>query len=125
MILGLGIDIISIDRIGESIEKLGQHFMDKVFTPGEQEYCAQRANSLESLAARFSVKEAAFKALGRGWDECGGFRSVEVVSDEKRRPGIVFHSHAKEFAEELGVVNAHVSISHHSGMSAAVVILEK
>ena len=125
MILGLGIDILRVDRIKQSIDRHGKRFTDRVFTVGEQDYCASKSNSFESLAARFSVKEAVFKALGRGWDVCGGFSAVEVVSDAYNRPGIVFHGKAKEIAEDLGVVNIFVSITHHAGISAAVVILEK
>ena len=125
MISGIGIDILKVDRIRLAIDRHGKRFTDRVFTTGEQDYCASKSNSFESLAARFSVKEAAFKALGRGWDACGGFASVEVVSDANNRPGIVFHGNAKTIAEELGVVNIFVSITHHASISAAVVILEK
>ena len=125
MILGLGIDILRIDRIKQAIDRHGKRFTDRVFTDGEQDYCASKSNSFESLAARFSVKEAAFKALGRGWDACGGFTSVEVVSETNNRPGVILHGNAKALAEELGVVNIFVSITHHAGISAAVVILEK
>ena len=125
MILGLGIDILRIDRIEQAIDRYGKRFTDRVFTVGEQDYCASKSNSFESLAARFSVKEAAFKALGRGWDACGGFTSVEIVSDAYKRPGVILHGNAKTIADELGVVNIFVSITHHAGISAAVVILEK
>ena len=125
MIIGLGIDILRVDRIKQAIDRHGTRFTDRVFTAGEQEYCASKSNSFESLAARFSVKEAAFKALGRGWDACGGFTSVEVVSDAYKRPGVILHGNAKTIADELGVVNIFVSITHHAGISAAVVILEK
>ena len=125
MISGIGIDILKVDRIRQAIDHHGKRFTDRVFTPGEQKYCASKRNAYESLAARFSVKEAAFKSLGRGWDECGGFKSVEVVSDDKNRPSVVFHGRAKQFAKNLNIRNIFVSITHHAGLSAAVVILEK
>ena len=64
-----------------------------------------------------------FKALGRGWGECG-FTAVEVVSDSRGKPGILLHDSAKIFAEELGVKRIFLSMTHESGVSAAVVILE-
>ena len=125
MISGIGIDILKVDRIKTAIDRHGKKFTDRVFTRNEQEYCIAKSNTYESLAARFSVKEAAFKSLGRGWDECGGFTSVEVVSDDRNRPSIVFHGRAKQFADSLNIQNVYVSITHHAGLSAAVVILEK
>jgi len=124
MIIGIGIDIIKIERIEKAIMRHGARFTNRVFTQGELEYCSAKKNRYESLAARFSVKEAAFKALGRGWDECGGFTSVEVVSDSNRRPSIVFHGSAKHYAESLNVTHAFVTITHDSGIAAAVVVIE-
>ena len=125
MIIGIGIDIIEVERIKQAIDRHGARFADRIFTPAEQEYCAGKKNNFESLAARFSIKEAAFKALGRGWDECGGFTSVEVVSQLKQPPLAVFHGRAKQFAENLNVSNIFISITHDSGLAAAVVVLEK
>ena len=124
MILGIGIDIIQIDRIRQAIDRYGRRFTERVFTPGEQRYCNSRHDPFESFAARFSAKEAAFKALGRGWDECGGFTSVEVVSDTSNRPGLVLHGMAKHYAAGIGADRVLVSLTHHAGISAAVVILE-
>lgn len=125
MIIGIGIDIIKVGRIEKAIIRHGARFTRRVFTHGELTYCSEKKNRYESLAARFSVKEAAFKALRRGWDECGGFTSVEVVSDSNRRPSIAFHGKAKHYAESLNVTNAFVTITHDSGIAAAVVVLEE
>jgi len=125
MIAGIGIDIIRAGRIKEAIDRHGKRFTDRVFTQYEQEYCLSKRDAFESLAARFSVKEAVFKALGRGWDECEGFTSVEVVSDSNHRPHVVLHGKAKHFADSLGVHHIFVTITHDGGISGAVVILEK
>ena len=124
MILGIGTDIVSVERIERAIEQYGARFADRVFTTDEWEFCKSRAGNAECLAGRFAVKEAAFKALGHGWDECGGFTSVEVVRQPKRRPEIVFHGRAKEIAERISVTRAHVSITHDAGFAAAIVVLE-
>jgi len=124
MIQGIGIDILRVERIRESVIRFGNRFLCRVFTDSERRYCEAKSRPYESYAARFAVKEAAFNALGRGWDECGGFTSVEVVSDDFSRPSVVFHGKAAAFARELGITSAHVSITHDGGISAAVVVIE-
>jgi holo-[acyl-carrier protein] synthase len=124
MILGVGTDIVAIARIEQAASRFGERFLRRMFTRGERDRCARKARSIESLAARFAAKEAAFKALGSGWFECGGFTSVELVSDESGRPGLVFHGRASRIAAERGVRRAYVSITHDDGFAAAVVVLE-
>ena len=125
MILGVGIDIVQIGRIKKAIELYGERFKNRIFTKREQVYCSGKAYSFESYAARFAVKEAVFKALGKRWDQCGGYTSVEVINDEYRRPHIVFHDQAEEFTGSSEVKNVFVSITHDADISAAVVVLEK
>ena len=124
MIFGVGIDIVQIGRIKKAIELYGERFKNRIFTEREQVYCSGKAYSFESYAARFAVKEAVFKALGKRWDQCGGYTSVEVINDEYRRPHIVFHDKAGEFAGSDKVKNVFVSITHDADISAAVVVLE-
>lgn len=124
MILGIGIDIIQSERIRGVVGRRGVRFLNRVFTPGEQAYCARKSDGTESLAARFAVKEAAFKALGSGWSAGGGFLMVEVVNAPSGKPEVVFHGRAKEIAERIGVKSALASITHDAGVSAAVVLLE-
>ncbi|HUT62905.1 MAG TPA: holo-ACP synthase [Anaerolineae bacterium] len=124
MILGVGIDIVSVKRIKNSIERYGERFIRRVFTKKEQEYCSGKAYPFDSYAGRFAVKEAAFKALGRGWYDCGGFTSVEVTTDKNGLPQPVFHGKAREFAISIHVKKIFVSITHDANVSVAVVILE-
>ena len=137
MILGIGMDVVEIARVERAAARYGERFLNRAFTPEERDCCSRKTRAYEgsprvrahagyweSLAARFAVKEAAFKALGCGWSECGGFTSVEVVSDAGARPGIVFHGGAARLAAERGVRRAHVSITHDAGFAAAVVVLE-
>ena len=124
MIVGIGIDICRADRIEKACERSGERFISRILTVSERDYCFGKKEPWESFAARFAVKEAAFKALGRGWDASGGFTSVEVVSDENGKPSIIFHGIAREFADALGVTSSFVSLTHDSGVSAAVVVLE-
>jgi len=117
-------DIAQVERMEQSIIRHGERFKNRVFTRGEQEYCARKQYPYESYAARFAVKEAVFKALGRGWSECGGYASVEVVSRERGRPDVELHGNSRRFAEELGVRRIFITITHDAGISAAVAILE-
>ncbi len=124
MIIGIGIDFVRTERIERIIGQHGERFINRVFTSGEREYCSSKTTKHESYAARFSAKEAMFKALGRAWAACR-FTGVEVVSDSRGKPEIVLRSSAKMIAEELGVNSIFLSMTHDSGISAAVVILEK
>jgi holo-[acyl-carrier protein] synthase len=125
MIIGIGMDIVKVERMERAIARYGDHFRNRVFTAGEQEYCDRHAQPWESYAARFAVKEAVFKALGHGWSACGGYTAVEVVRDERGKPGVLLWKKAAEFAEQLGVSKILVTITHDAGISAAVAILEK
>src|ERR1700727_1391193 len=112
MIVGTGIDIAEVPRIRQSIERFGQRFLQRIFTPGEIRYCDSKANRVERYAARFAAKEAAMKALGTGWNHGVRWRDCEVVRMPGGRPTISFHGKAAEFADRLSVKNADLLFSH-------------
>jgi len=124
MIVGIGIDIAEVDRIGQSIERFGSRFLERIFTEGEIRYCDSKANRVERYAARFAAKEAAMKALGTGWNYGVRWRDCEVVRMPGGRPTIRFHGKAEEFAAKLGARNTALSISHTTDQAIAQVILE-
>jgi holo-[acyl-carrier protein] synthase len=124
MILGIGIDLLEIERLRAALERHGDRFAERVFTERERADCAGRANELQKLAARFAAKEAGLKALGTGWAEGLAFRQVEVVREPNGRPRLELHGAAAERARELGVKETHVSLTHERSSAAAVVILE-
>jgi holo-[acyl-carrier protein] synthase len=124
MIVGTGVDIAEVPRIRESIARFGQRFLNRVFTPGEVEYCESKASKFESYAARFAAKEAGMKALGTGWNHGVRWRDIEVVRRRGQRPTIQFHGKAAAFAEKLGTKNIALSITHTSQQALAHVILE-
>ena len=124
MILGIGMDIVETCRIERAVLRFGERFWSRIFTPSEKMYCFGKVSPWNSLAARFAAKEAAFKALGRGWPDSGGYASVEVRMDEQGRPGLIFHGKARMIADALGVRNVLVSLTHDGGYAAASVILE-
>jgi holo-[acyl-carrier protein] synthase len=106
--LRTGVDIIDIARVERVLARSGERFLARIFTPQEQAYCAGR---IDSLAGRFAVKEAVAKALGTGIGEMA-WVEIEIVSDEKGRPELVLHGMAKRLADELGLVEWSISLSH-------------
>jgi holo-[acyl-carrier protein] synthase len=124
MIVGTGIDIAEVPRIGEAIARYGDRFLHKIFTEGEVRYCESKANRVERFAARFAAKEAAMKALGTGWNHGVRFRDVEVSRQPGGRPTLIFHGKAAEFAAKLGATNVALSLSHTAEQAIAQVILE-
>ena len=124
MIVGTGIDIAEVPRIRQSIERFGQRFLGRIFTPGEMRYCDSKANRVERYAARFAAKEAAMKALGTGWNHGVRWRDCEVTRRPGGRPTMTFHGKAGEIAAKLGVRNIALSISHTEEQAIAQVILE-
>ncbi len=122
MIIGVGIDIAELGRIGKSFSRFGKEFSAKILTPAERALVP--ANAVPFLASRFAAKEAAVKALGRGF-RCGiTFQDIEISSDPLGKPLIVFHNQADLRCRALLVRTAHISLSHSRENAVAVVILE-
>src|SRR5258707_4689143 len=111
MIVVRGIDIAEVPRIRQAIERLGQRFVQRIYTPGEIRYCDSKANRIERYAARFAAKEAAMKALGTGWNHGVRWRRCEGVRMPGGRPTISFHSRAAEVAARVGGQKAARSLS--------------
>src|SRR4051812_42144135 len=124
MIVGTGIDIAEVPRIRQSIERFGDRFLQRIYTPGEIRYCDSKANRFERYAARFAAKEAGMKALGTGWNHGVRWRDCEVTRTPGGRPTMAFHGKAAEFAAKLGAKNVVLSLSHTAEQAIAQVILE-
>ena len=120
MIKGIGVDIIEIKRIGDSIQAQADRFLEKVFTPQEIAYCSAKYNSAQHYAARFAAKEALSKALSTGWAGEFRWKDVELTNDPSGQPRITLHGPLRE---ELAGSSVFVSLSHsHSHVVAMVVI---
>jgi len=124
MIVGIGIDIVEISRLQESITRNPERFVKKCFTETEIDFCKPKKNAYEHFAARFAGKEACFKALGTGWDKGIGWLQVETNNDESGKPALRLRGTAAELADTMGISNFVVSISHTKSMAVAVVIAE-
>jgi len=123
MILGVGLDLLSIPRL-EAALKRHPALKERVFTEAERHACERKSAPQGSYAARFAAKEAAMKALGTGWGKGVGWQDVEVIGGMGKPPGIAFHGAAARRFKAMGGTKAHVSLTHEKEMAAAVVILE-
>jgi holo-[acyl-carrier protein] synthase len=124
MIIGTGVDLAEVDRIREAVERYGDRFLNRVFTPAEVAYASRKANKYERFAARFAAKEAGMKAIGTGWRGGVRWQDFEVVNEPSGRPTLRFHGVAQQVAERLGVKSVQLSLTHTSGLALAHVILE-
>lgn len=125
MIIGTGIDIVEIERIRKATERLKDRFINRVFTPQEQQFCRRYRDPCPGFAARFAAKEALFKALGTGWAKGITWLDAEVLRDERNAPSMVLHGEARAQSLRLGAGRVHVSLSHSEQWAAAMVLLEK
>lgn len=128
MIIGIGVDLCDIRRIADSLDRFGQRFLDRCFTPLEQSACLDRADTAQRLARRYAAKEAASKALGTGIGEYAGLKELEVVSAPNGRPELRITGSALATLERMtppGMTGtAHISLTDEGDMAQAFVILE-
>jgi holo-[acyl-carrier protein] synthase len=125
VIISVGIDIIEVYRIRQTIERTPR-FVERVFTTLERDYCESKGVSrFASYAARFAAKEAALKALKTGWRGTISWHHLEILRNEFGVPEIEIYGEARKVFESLGANVAHLSMSHTSEHATATVILEK
>jgi len=124
MILGTGLDLVEVARIAELADRHGERFLSRVFTEREIAYAEPKAARFQHLAGRFATKEAVFKALGTGWSQGVGWKSVEVASSASGKPEVVLSGGAAERLRAMGGERVHISITHTEGMASASAIIE-
>ena len=125
MIIGTGLDIIEIKRIKNSIEKYTPNFEQRVFSPGEINYCQSQGDPAKHFAARFAVKEAVSKCLGTGISETLGFKDMEVVHEKSGKPVLKMTGKGQELFKKLKLKTIHISISHDRTHAIAHAIAEQ
>ena len=126
MIVGIGIDLVEIERMKRLLDRKGDRVLNRLFTSGERDYAATHPEPARQLAARAAAKEAAFKALsGNDLARAIGWRELEVVSRHHQTPVLLLHGRAAERATELGVTRVHLSLTHTATTAAAFVIAER
>ena len=121
---GIGVDVVKVDRLVQSLERFGERMEKRLFTEGELEYCRRHKDPLPHLAARFAAKEAAFKAIGTGLSGGVGWKQAEVIQPGGRQPKLQYHGAALERFQALGCTAIHLTLSHDGGLAVACVVIE-
>ena len=124
MIVGTGIDLAEVNRIGEAIERYGNRFLDRIYTAAEIAYVERKANRHERYAARFAAKEAGMKAIGTGWRRGVRWKDFEVINLASGRPTLQLHGVAAKIADTMHVRHIALSLTHTAMQGMAIVILE-
>ena len=124
MILGLGTDIIEVERIRASFEKFGERFVNRILLPGEITYCLSHKDPAPFLAARFSAKEAVSKAFGTGIGAQLSWQDMEICRKESGEPYVVLHGKGQELFASRGAKQLLVSLSHVQTYATALAVLE-
>ncbi len=124
MIVGSGVDLSEVPRIRASIERYGDRFVKRIYTPAEIAYVERKANRFERYAARFAAKEAGMKAIGTGWRLGVRWQDFEVANLPSGKPTLKLHGVAARIAEQLGVRNIALSMTHTAELGMAQVLLE-
>jgi holo-[acyl-carrier protein] synthase len=116
----VGVDLVEIHRIRETIERWNGRFLKRVFTPREIKFCEGRRNPFQSFAARFAAKEAILKAIGTGMYGGVRWKDMEILDNEKSRPGVRLEGLVKKLVGNRKVL---LSLSHTDTSAIAFVIL--
>lgn len=126
MIVGVGVDLVPIERIERLLASKGERALQRLFTEDERRYALARQVPARHLAARVAAKEAAFKALsGTVEARAIGWRELEVIMDGDGRPSLAFHGAAERRALHLGITRSWLTLTHDGATAAAFVVLER
>ena len=118
MAQSVGVDAVEIERVGASVERFGERFLERVYTAREVDYCRGR---IPELAARFAGKEAISKALGTGLHGVA-WREMEILPDRRGKPLVFLHGRAARRAEEIGLRDFAISLTHTDSLAIAFVV---
>lgn len=124
MILGVGTDIIEVERIRSAHERFGDRFLNRILRPSEIVYCLTYSLPAPHLAARFAAKEAISKAFGTGIGAELGWLDLEVGRHESGQPFVILHDKGNQLLAARGGRVVHLSLSHTQNYACAVAILE-
>lgn len=122
MIFGVGTDICEIVRIQQTYERFGDHFVRRLLMDEERALFDRNKRPVRFLAMRFAAKEAIVKAMGTGFAHGVWIRDVGVVNGPWGRPEVIFSDRGQDVCHELGVGDAHVSLSDDAGLVVAFAV---
>jgi len=125
MIFGIGVDVLEVKRIGETLERFGARFVERLLMPEEQAQLARTQRRERFIAMRFAAKEAIVKAMGTGFSHGVWIRDVGVVQNAWGKPEVVFSQRGERVRRGLGVGEGHVTLTDEAGLVVAVAVLMK
>ena len=120
MVNSLGIDIVEVKRVKRLVDRWGDRFLHRVFTPWEIAYCKSKSSPEQSLAARFAAKEAILKAIGTGLSQGIRWTSMEIVNDKNGAPSVKLGKRIKDKIKNKKIL---ISMSHTKEYAVAQAIL--
>ncbi len=122
MIIGIGTDIVEIERIRSMIERHGNHFLQRCYTVGEIEYAQRHRDAAVRFAGRWAAKEAVVKVLGTGFVEGITFHDVEIIPLHTGQPTVKLTGEAARIAEAMNISEVKLTISHAREYATATAI---
>jgi holo-[acyl-carrier protein] synthase len=123
MIFGIGVDVLEAARIEKSLERFGDHFIDRLLMPAERAQLARTKRPERFIAMRFAAKEAIVKAMGTGFAHGVWIRDVGVVQNQWGKPEVVYSERGEVVRRNLGVGEGHVTLTDEAGLIVAVAVL--
>ena len=114
-----GIDLVDDSRMEKVRQRHGERFLERVFTSLERQYCQKHRQQCERWAGRFAVKEAVMKMLGTGWSGGVAWTDIETINDPSGRPEVRLSGKTAQLAQEMGIEQISVSITHTRGLAIA------
>ncbi len=121
MVLGVGIDIIEIERIKKSVDEYGESFLNKIYTAVELDYSLSKPNKYQHLAARFAAKEAIYKALSSDSEKVYSWQDIEIFNESNGLPKVNFYGSLKDYLNPGKTI--HISMSHSENYVTCVAVL--
>jgi holo-[acyl-carrier protein] synthase len=125
MIFGIGVDVLEVRRISETLQRFGPRFIERLLMPQEQAQLARTRRQERFIAMRFAAKEAIVKAMGTGFSHGVWIRDVGVVQNAWGKPEVVFSERGERVRKGLGVGEGHVTLTDEAGLIVAVAVLMK
>ena len=123
MIFGIGTDVVRLDRVEATLERFGEHFVQRLLLPAEEAQYRRHHRKARFLAMRFAGKEAVVKAMGTGFRNGMWIRDVGIVADPRGKPEIVYSERGRALCAQLGIGAGHVSLTDEAGLVVAFVVL--
>jgi holo-[acyl-carrier protein] synthase len=123
VIFGIGTDVVRLDRVEATLERFGEHFVQRLLLPEEEAQYRRHRRKARFLAMRFAGKEAVVKAMGTGFRNGMWIRDVGIVADPRGKPEIVYSERGRALCAQMGIGEGHVSLTDEAGLVVAFAVL--